>query len=138
MSLQASASIRAKLLLFGPHALSRGEPGKQFLHLATRAVRRMLVDQARVERAARCIGIDLPNAERVPHDAWEGLLDLDTLLNRLERVDPRQAAIVEYRLFAHLAFEDIARIFSLSAPAVVREWRMACAWLKRVERDAVG
>lgn len=134
--LQATASIRTNLMLFGELALSRGEQGRQFLHLATRAVRRMLVDQARVEHAAHCIGIDMPDADGVPHEAWEGLLKLDAMLDRLERADPRQAAIVEYRLFSYLPFEDIARMLDVNTKAAVHEWRMARAWLRRVERDS--
>jgi len=59
----------------------------------------------------------------------ERLLALDAALERLAALDPRQAAIVEYRFFAGLTVEEAAAVLGLSEPTVKRDWRAARAWI---------
>jgi len=59
----------------------------------------------------------------------KALQDLHEALEQLETFDPRQAQIVECRYFAGLTIEETATVLDLSVPTVVREWRMARAWL---------
>jgi RNA polymerase sigma factor (sigma-70 family) len=56
---------------------------------------------------------------------------LDQALDRLARIDPRQARIVELRFFAGLTVEETVEIVGLSAATIKREWAMARAWLRR-------
>jgi RNA polymerase sigma factor (sigma-70 family) len=54
---------------------------------------------------------------------------LDDALNRLASLDERQARVVELRYFGGLNNSEIAAVLSVSEPTVVRDWRMARAWL---------
>ena len=57
--------------------------------------------------------------------------DLDLALNRLEKIDPRQAWIVELRFFSGLTVEETASVVEVSAETVKREWSTARLWLAR-------
>ena len=57
------------------------------------------------------------------------LLELDEALNTLATYSPRQAALVEARFFAGMTGEEMARVFDMSESTIVRELRMAKAWL---------
>jgi RNA polymerase sigma-70 factor (ECF subfamily) len=59
------------------------------------------------------------------------LLMLDSVLQELALIDPRQARIVEMKYFAGLSEEEVAAILSLSRTTVTREWQSARAWLFR-------
>ncbi|MEO7916510.1 MAG: ECF-type sigma factor, partial [Dokdonella sp.] len=68
--------------------------------------------------------IDLPGAE-------SDLVGLDDALKRLAEISPRQAQVVDLKFFAGLELEQIADVLDVARPTVVRDWRMARAWLRR-------
>jgi RNA polymerase sigma factor (TIGR02999 family) len=104
-----------------------------FLAMASRLMRRVLVDQAR----ARCAAKRGSGAEPVELDEslWlsepqaDALADLDDALQRLEAIDPRQGQIVEQRYFGGLLLDEIAGAQGVSLATVKRELRFAHAWL---------
>jgi RNA polymerase sigma factor (TIGR02999 family) len=104
-----------------------------FLSMASRVMRRLLVDQAR----ARCAGkrgggeppVQFDDALWVSEPQAEALQDLDEALKRLEAIDPRQGEIVEQRYFGGLTLEETAEALGLSLATVKRELRFAHAWL---------
>jgi RNA polymerase sigma factor (TIGR02999 family) len=104
-----------------------------FLAMASRVMRRLLVDQARARRAAKRGG----GAEeaKLNEDLWISdpqaalLEDLDEALRRLEAIDPRQGQIVEQRYFGGLSLEETADAMGVSLATVKRELRFAHAWL---------
>ena len=106
----------------------------QFFALAAQLMRRILVDYARERQAAkRPAGIRVTFDEglrAVPPRDCE-LLMLDTALDDLASLDPRQAEIVELKYFAGLSETEIAAVLSLSRATVTREWQLARAWLYR-------
>jgi RNA polymerase sigma factor (sigma-70 family) len=57
------------------------------------------------------------------------LIDLDQALDELAQLDTRQAQIVELRFFGGLENGEIAPLLGISEPTVVRNWRVARAWL---------
>jgi RNA polymerase sigma factor (sigma-70 family) len=65
------------------------------------------------------------------------LLALHDALTGLERLDARQARIVELRFFGGLSVEETAEAAGVSTATVKREWRTARAWLRR-ELDSAG
>ena len=114
---------------------SRGiawEGRQHFLRVAARAMRQLLVDGARRRavrrREAARLGSDLHPAEATELRADE-LVALDDALGRLEAMSPRQASVVECRLFAGLSVEETAAALEVSEPTVKRDWRVARAWL---------
>jgi RNA polymerase sigma factor (TIGR02999 family) len=106
----------------------------QFFGVAAQAMRRILVDHAREREAAKRPGgirVTLDEGMRsVPPLDCE-LLMLDSVLQELAVIDPRQARIVEMKYFGGLSEEEVAAILSLSRATITREWQSARAWLYR-------
>ncbi len=132
-TLQTTALVNeACIRVLGQRHLDEGNRA-QFLGLAARMMRRVLVDHARRRSAAKRPSSD----ERVLIEDVElsfcnsDMVDLDSALERLARIHPRQAKIVDLKYFAGLELEDIADLLDVARPTVVRDWRMARAWLQR-------
>jgi len=104
-----------------------------FLGMASRVMRRLLVDQARARRAAKRGGgaevAELDEALVVSEPQADALTALDEALQRLEMLDPRQGQIVEQRYFGGLTLEETAEAVGVSLATVKRELRFAHAWL---------
>ena len=112
-----------------------------FLAMASRVMRRLLVDQARARRAAKRGGgaeaMELDEAIWVSEAQADALTELDDALRRLEALDPRQGQIVEQRYFGGLSLEETAEALGVSLATVKRELRFAHAWLA-AELGAAG
>jgi len=104
-----------------------------FLHLASRQMRRIIVDHARRRTGARRGGFERPLAldeardHAVPLD--ERIADVNEALTRLEGLDARAAAVVEMRYFGGLSEAEIADILLVSTATVKRDWEFARSWL---------
>lgn len=105
-----------------------------FFAAAARAMRQVLVDDARAkqrskrgygQRPASLDAIAEPAAEQTP----ESILALDEALTRFARLDARAAQVVECRHFAGLSVIETAETLGISATTVKREWATARAWL---------
>jgi len=101
--------------------------------VAAQLMRRILVDHARKQRAAKRGGGNLtlvldeavaPLARRAVD-----LTALDDALNGLAALDSRQSQIVELRFFGGLSIEDTSQLLDISPATVKREWVTARAWL---------
>lgn len=114
----------------------------QFLALAARVMRRVLVDYARRHGAARRGGRDqrlvsLQGAEADDADALavaarsDELLALDEALDRLAALDPRLARVVECRFFGGLTESETAEVLGVSPRTVSNDWLLAKGWLYR-------
>ena len=108
----------------------------QFLGVAAGVMRRVLLHYAETHGAQKRQGA----MQRVTLDkdlkAFEknievDFIDLDAALTRLASLDPRQANIVELRVFGGLNIEETAEVLSLSAATIKREWNVARLWLRR-------
>ena len=58
------------------------------------------------------------------------VMRLDDALNALARVDPRKAKVIELRFFGGLSVEESAQSLGVSRETLLRDWRLARAWLK--------
>ncbi len=112
-----------------------------FLAMASRVMRRLLVDQARARRSAKrgggAVAVELDDALWVSEPQAAALTELDAALQRLEALDPRQGQIVEQRYFGGLSLEETAEAIGVSLATVKRELRFAHAWLS-AELGAAG
>lgn len=116
-----------------------------FMAVAATAMRQLLVDHARKDKAAKRGGGagESPEWQRitlsaVAADSHGGidLLDLDDALRELATLDPQQARIVELRYFGGLTIDEAAEEVGVSTATVEREWRAARAWLAaRLQKD---
>jgi len=97
-------------------------------------MRRILVDHARKRRRDKrspgTVYLDLGDSETAAADRAPELLALDDALTELEKLDPRQARVVELRFFAGLSVEETAEVAGISTATVKREWATARAFLR--------
>ena len=104
-----------------------------FFALSAQLMRRILVDHARGRRYAKRGGgaqrISFDEALVVSPERGADLVALDEALSKLTSIDPRKGQVVELRFFGGLSVEETAEALQLSAVTVMREWRMAKAWL---------
>ena len=104
-----------------------------FLAMASRVMRRLLIDRARARRAAKRGGgadaVELDETLSISDSQADSLAALDEALQRLEAIDPRQGQIVEHRYFGGLSLEETAEALGVSLSTVKRELRFAHAWL---------
>jgi RNA polymerase sigma factor (TIGR02999 family) len=105
-----------------------------FKRIAARAMRQVLIEAARRRNAGKRAGLflsaDVDIAVLGPAMSGDKLLALDEALQELERLEPRQARLVESRFFGGLDVLETAELLEISEATVHREWRAAKAWLK--------
>ena len=104
-----------------------------FKRIAARAMRQLLVEAARRrtadKRGAGAPVLSLHDADgSLASDAGE-LLALNTALDELARLNPRQALLVEARFFGGLDTAETAALLEVSEATLLRDWRTARAWL---------
>jgi len=109
-----------------------------FFALSAQLMRRILVDAARARKAAKRGGPAKRMEHRSPIEFDQlpdpesdaaSLCALDDALEQLTRIDPRRAKVVELRFFGGLSVEETGQVLRLSPQSVMRDWRLARAWL---------
>lgn len=133
-TLQTTALVNEAFARLIGHGDTRFENRAHFAAIAARAMRRVLVDHARRHLAKkRPTSEERVSIEEIDLEGAAGvdLIGLDLLLDRLATVSPRQAKVVDMKFFAGLELEQIADLLDVARPTVVRDWRMARAWLQR-------
>jgi RNA polymerase sigma factor (TIGR02999 family) len=107
-----------------------------FFAIASRIMRRILVDHARANLAQkRGAGSAVVQIEDGLHDgvapAMDSaeLIDLDRALNELAAEAPRLSRLIELRFFGGLKIEEVAEVLGCSPRTAKRDWTFARAWL---------
>jgi RNA polymerase sigma factor (TIGR02999 family) len=133
-SLQATALVNeAYLRLIGAQQVD-WQNRVHFLAVSARLMRRILVDFARSKKyqkrggGAQAVTLD---EALVVSEPGRDLVALDEALDALAKMDERKAKVVEMRFFGGLSVEETAAALSVSADTVMRDWRLAKAWLLR-------
>lgn len=105
-----------------------------FKRIAARAMRQVLVEAARRRGADKRGGgesfVILDIAAVDAPVRGEELLALENAMEELERLEPRQALLVESRFFGGMDVSETAELLEVSEATIHREWRAAKAWLK--------
>ena len=135
-TLQPTALVNeAYLKLAGQHV--GFENRAQFMAIAAQAMRRILVDYARGRVAAKRGGgivvqeLDVATAGAAASvEQSEELLAVDEALEKLAKLDPQQARVVEMRYFGGLTVEETGAALGIAPRTVKREWALAKAWLR--------
>jgi RNA polymerase sigma factor (TIGR02999 family) len=83
---------------------------------------------ARVEHST---AVDFDQFPATVLDRAAQLCTLDDALNALSQLDPRRAQVVELRVFGGLTVEETAELLSVSPQTILRDWKLARAWLAR-------
>ena len=106
-----------------------------FLAMSARLMRRILVDYARSKgyqkRGGRAIQVTFDEGLPVAVQPAFDLVALDDALTVLATVDERKGLVVELRFFGGLSVDETANVLSVSPETVMRDWKLAKAWLKR-------
>jgi len=112
-----------------------------FYAVCARVMRRILVDAARsrasikrggqADRAEHTTAINLDDLPSPGTEIGAQVCALDEALNTLAQIDPRRAEVVELRFFGGLTVEETGQVLHVSPQTVMRDWRLARAWLAR-------
>ena len=106
-----------------------------FFALCARQMRRILTDQARSRQShkrgggAQLVSLDV-DLVATP-GASANLVAMDDALNRLAKVDERKSQVIEMRFFGGLSVDETAEVLRVSPETVMRDWKLAKAWLHR-------
>ena len=139
-TLQPTALVHEAWLRLADQTRIGGEDRTHFLRIAARAMRFVLVDHWRAQRAQKRGGagvrVTLVDDEHAsaggdPH-AW---LAVHEALEQLAAVDEQLVRIAELRLFAGQAHEEVAACLGISLRSAERGWRSARAFLVRALGD---
>jgi RNA polymerase sigma factor (TIGR02999 family) len=106
-----------------------------FLAVSAQLMRRILIDFARSrghqKRGGNALHLSLDEAPPVCEEPDADLVALDEALKALALVDERKSRVVELKFFGGLSAEETAEVLKVSPVTVLRDWRLAKAWLLR-------
>lgn len=110
-----------------------------FFAVGAQVMRRILVDHARQKKRQKRGGgrhrIPLSDELCISHRNDEDVLAIEEALEKLEKLDPRQARIVELRFYGGLTVQQVAEALGVSKRTVEGDWAMVRAWLRRELSD---
>lgn len=105
----------------------------QFFGVAAQMMRRILVDHAktkhREKRGGNAVKLSLDEVINLSQERAADLIALDEALESLGNFDRRKCSVVELRYFGGLSVEETAEVLSVSPDTVMRDWKLAKAWL---------
>jgi RNA polymerase sigma factor (TIGR02999 family) len=134
-TLQTTALINELYLRLSDLKLIDWQNRAHFFALCARQMRRILTDQARARQSHKRGGgvepVLFDEALMVAPETSTDLVAVDDALNRLAKVDERKSQVVEMRFFGGLSVEETAEVLKVSPETVMRDWRLAKAWLLR-------
>ena len=140
-TLQPTALVHEAYLKLVDQTRVNWQGRTHFLAVAAQAMRRILIDHARRREREKRGGswrrVTLYDAFALRTDHDLDVVALHEALEKMARLDARQAKVVELRLFGGLTAEETARMLDVSTRTVDRDWKMGQAWLRRElsERD---
>ena len=113
----------------------RWQDRAHFFAMAARLMRRVLVDHARARGYQKRGGgmpiVPLDESMTPASSPTPDMLAIDDALQALEKADERKARVVELRFFGGLSVDETASVLNVSPQTVMRDWRLAKAWLLR-------
>ncbi|HEV3214822.1 MAG TPA: sigma-70 family RNA polymerase sigma factor [Vicinamibacterales bacterium] len=134
-SLQATALVNeAYVRLVDVQQMNR-QNRAHFLAMAARLMRRVLVDSARArgyqKRGGGAVRVSFSEELAVTDRKGLDVVGLDDALHALADLDERQSRVIELRFFGGLSVAETAAVLGISSETVMRDWKMARAWLMR-------
>jgi RNA polymerase sigma factor (TIGR02999 family) len=143
--LQPGQTLQTTDLIHEAYERLVGQPDKQwqnrshFFAVGAQAMRHILVDYARTRQAAKRGGgvrpVSLDERMFASDERAAELVAVDAALTKLGTLHLRQSRVVEYRFFGGLTVEETAEALQVSPNTVLRDWRMAKAWLYQALRS---
>jgi RNA polymerase sigma factor (TIGR02999 family) len=137
-TLQPTALVHEAYLRLVDQSRVNWQGRTHFRAVGARMMRRILIDHARLRRGLKRGGglkrVTLGDSLLRPPDPdleLPELLALNDALDKLARLDERQARVVELRFFGGLTTAEIAEALGVSERTVGNDWKHGRAWLKR-------
>jgi RNA polymerase sigma factor (TIGR02999 family) len=135
-SMEPTALVHEAYLKLVDQQRATWKTRSHFFAVGAEAMRRILVDQARhrnrLKHGGAMLRITLTdlNAKALSVDRDQDVLAVAEVLDKLEKLDVRQAKIIELRFFGGLTLDEAAEVLGISRRTVAYEWRMARAWMR--------
>jgi RNA polymerase sigma factor (TIGR02999 family) len=134
-TLQTTALVHEAWIRLFDASATNWKDRAHFFAIAAQVMRHVLVDGARSRRREKRGGssqrVDLDGAAQVSTSRDRELIDIDDALAALAATDARKAKVVELRFFGGLSVAETAEVLGVSEDTVLRDWRLARAWLLR-------
>ena len=135
-TIQATALVNEVYLRLVDGAAASWQDRAHFFAVSANIMRRILVDRARARVSTKRGGgghkVNLDDVPELasPQRDYE-IVAVDEALNVLAKMDSRKAKVIELRYFGGFSVEETAEVLGISAQSVMRDWRLARAWLLR-------
>ena len=134
-TLQATALVHEAYLKMANQKWAAWQNRVQFASIAARAMRQVLIEHARANKAAKRAGklqkVYLDETQEIGAPRNPDLIELDQALKDFTELYPRKAEVVELKFFGGLEIDEIAEVLKISSKTVKRDWTFARAWLSR-------
>ena len=134
-TLQPTALVHEAFMKLSEQSGIDWQNRSHFYGFASRMMRQILVDHARLHAAAKRgsspIHFSLDDVQIPIEERADSILALDEVLGKLEKFDEQQAKLVEMKFFGGLGNKEIAENLGISERTVGREWQAARLWLYR-------
>ncbi|HLV87775.1 MAG TPA: sigma-70 family RNA polymerase sigma factor [Candidatus Sulfotelmatobacter sp.] len=141
-TLQATALVNEAYLKLVEQRSVDWQSRAHFFGIAAQLMRRILIDHARGQlrqkRGGEMQMVSLDEAFVFSEQQGDELLAINDSLEKLTKVDPRQARVVELRFFGGLTVEEAAQVLGVSPKTVKRDWNVAKAWLYADLKERYG
>jgi RNA polymerase sigma factor (TIGR02999 family) len=141
-SLQATALVNEAYLKLIDIRHVGWQNRTHFLAVCARLMRRILVDHARskhyLKRGGGAVRVTFDEGLAVSSEPGLDFVALDDALQALSKIDERKSRVIELRFFGGLSVEETADVLGVSKDTVMRDWRLAKAWLLREMRGTKG
>jgi RNA polymerase sigma-70 factor (ECF subfamily) len=139
-SLQATALVNEAYLRLVETRGMNWQNRAHFLAMSARVMRRILVDFARSKqyqkRGGGAVRVTLVDDVGLSDEPGRDLVALDDALDALAKVDERKSRVIEMRFFGGLSVKETAEALHVSPETVMRDWKLAKAWLLRQLRGS--
>lgn len=132
-TLQPTALVHEAWLKLTDQTRVNWQNRAQFFGISAQLMRRILVDHAkskhREKRGGKAVKLSLDDVINLSEERAADLVALSEALDALSQFDQRKCTIVELRYFTGLSVEETARVLDVSPDTVMRDWKLAKAWL---------
>jgi len=132
-TLQTTALVNEAYLRLADQTRMNWQNRAHFFAVAARAMRQILVDYARSQRARKrgggALKVELEDTAIVSPQQSREIVDLHDALENLARLDARKAQVVELKYFGGLNYDEMAEVLKISRVTVRRDWEFAKVWL---------
>lgn len=108
------------------------ENRRHFLNCLARSMRMYLIDELRAKSSQKrqALKVSSQLTEFVgSEDVSFKLIEIDLVLNKIEKIDSRLAEILQHKLIFNLTFKEVSEVYELSERQIMRLWKQAKALL---------